>query len=98
VAICDECNREMHTANGCIKNPIGIYKTERSKKPFKVLDPIPYGSETWWPEVEFSAPARCHDCAAKLGHYHHPRCDMEQCPHCHGQLVCCGGRICKVPQ
>ena len=47
MARCDVCNREMHTAEGCTKNPIGIYKTERSKRPFKVLDPITYGSETW---------------------------------------------------
>lgn len=32
----------------------------------------------------------CHDCGAKPGELHDPGCDMEQCPECGGQLICCG--------
>jgi len=34
-------------------------------------------------------PERCHDCGAKDGHFHHPGCDWEECPRCHGQLIGC---------
>ena len=33
---------------------------------------------------------RCHDCNIGLGGYHHPGCDMEECPKCGGQLISCG--------
>jgi hypothetical protein len=34
-------------------------------------------------------PDRCHDCNAGAGGYHHPGCDAEECPSCHGQLISC---------
>src|SRR5690349_7053070 len=33
---------------------------------------------------------RCHDCHVKDGGNHHPGCDDDQCPRCHGQLISCG--------
>ena len=32
----------------------------------------------------------CHNCYAPRGRYHHFGCDMEECPRCGGQLICCG--------
>jgi hypothetical protein len=36
-----------------------------------------------------SGTGRCHDCRAKVGHYHHPGCDVERCPVCGQQALCC---------
>jgi hypothetical protein len=33
---------------------------------------------------------RCHDCNVLVGGFHHPGCDTEECPKCHGQLISCG--------
>lgn len=33
---------------------------------------------------------RCHDCGVEPGGWHHPGCDAERCPICHGQLISCG--------
>lgn len=32
---------------------------------------------------------RCPGCGATVGGYHHPGCDVEQCPVCRGQLIEC---------
>ncbi len=32
---------------------------------------------------------QCHDCGAGLGKFHHPGCDMEDCPKCRGQMIWC---------
>jgi hypothetical protein len=81
-AICKYCNQDMREADGCVKMPVKLKDGRR-------LDPIPYGSES----EEYSGggvnPPDCHDCAAKIGHYHHPDCDWEQCPNCAEQLLTC---------
>jgi hypothetical protein len=67
----------MLTADGCTQKTVEFPDGES-------LPSIPYnpdyGDET----------KRCHDCNAKRGEYHHPGCDMERCPRCHGQLISCG--------
>ncbi len=47
---------------------------------------IPYGKETGFDMEEDS---RCGDCAVKVGEYHVPSCDIEECPCCHGQALSC---------
>jgi hypothetical protein len=32
---------------------------------------------------------RCGDCGVQPGGWHHLGCDMERCPVCRGQLICC---------
>ena len=31
----------------------------------------------------------CHDCGILNGGVHHMGCDMERCPICDGQMICC---------
>lgn len=78
--VCPYCNQEMQTAATC--------------KPFKVqingtaFERIPYGQGLCVPEDEL--PETCHDCGVKKGGYHHPGCDMEQCPCCGDpQIIFC---------
>lgn len=77
MAICEWCKQEMSTANGCV----GIVTIMG-----RLITPIRYGNET---RNQYSG-ERCHDCNVKRGRYHHPGCDVEECPGCHGQLISCG--------
>lgn len=37
-----------------------------------------------------AGPGRCHDCNTPAEGLHHPGCDSERCPACHGQAIGCG--------
>lgn len=79
-AQCNCCDRYMLETDGCDCFPMTLNGIEY--QPIKVGDP---GD---WMEGE-SDDARCPDCNAKMGHYHHPGCDNERCPKCGGQLISC---------
>lgn len=81
MAKCKACGREMTTAKGCSFTEMEI------------------GSD-WCERIKVGAPgdlaygyiekgARCGDCGARFGYYHHPGCDMEACPKCGNQLLSC---------
>ena len=66
-----------------------------SKK--KALKRIPYGRESKWYDKEFGKDVSwvdynptCHDCGVPAGKLHDSRCDVEECPICHKQLLSCG--------
>ena len=68
-APCEICGGRMLKVDGCTWP--GVYSRGKYYKRIK------YGDEDFaWPDE------RCHDCGAKLGHYHHANCDVEQCPVC----------------
>lgn len=79
-AICKDCKRGMYESDGCMFFPILL-------KDGSTEDPLTYGQETRADFAEHSE--RCHDCGAKKGKYHHPGCDVEECPSCGRQLIGC---------
>jgi len=77
MAICPDCKLEM-------LDPATVDCPANHTVEFPdgtVLPSVPYTHE--YPH------ALCHDCYVAVGHYHHPGCDMERCPCCHGQLIGC---------
>ncbi len=82
MAICDTCNQEMKTADGCTGEKILI----RGKE----YDPIEYDCDYQMSDDECDPIVRCHDCKVLSGQFHHPGCDMERCPKCGGQIISCG--------
>ncbi len=84
MAKCEACGREMLIAPSCDPLPI----TDEGKTYAR----IPYGEGTWFGKDGLSRdriPERCGDCGVKLGGYHHPGCDREECPVCHEQRMGC---------
>jgi hypothetical protein len=91
MAVCAHCSREMKAHVSCL----GL--------PFEFLDaatflPVRYGQEKrLWAEVRGHQPPveDCPDCRVPVGGYHHPGCDMEECPRCGGQAITCD---CPTPE
>jgi hypothetical protein len=78
MARCDVCHRDMLRVVSCVPEVIVIGDKEYS--------PIPYGED----RKGYETAERCHDCGVVKGGYHHPGCDMEECPKCGWQLISCG--------
>lgn len=131
MAICDVCNREMMTADGCSqaeyddypgRGPVARIRWGEGNS-VERFGPdtadnrcgrcgYTLGSNLYHPDAKreecpeegcyyarqvpgqqgarlAQADVRCGDCGAKWGHYHHPGCDLEECPVCHGQAISC---------
>lgn len=92
MAICTECNQEMTTATGCSAEQFDDFSDK------VVRDRIRFGDETRfgpWGVERGAVGTRCHDCGVEFGQFHHPGCDVEECPRCHRQAIscdCCAGK------
>ena len=75
MAICEFCNKEMLTSDGCSFTRINI-----GGKKFKRIKVQ---------KTEVDKNNRCYDCGAKLNNYHHVYCDIERCLKCGHQLLSC---------
>lgn len=80
MAVCDWCTSEMATAESC-----NVKMLHRGGVPTAM---IRWGRERGW-----KASSRCGDCGVLPGRYHHPGCDVQQCPVCRGQMITCGCRF-----
>ena len=78
MAICSWCNKEMN--NESVVSCSGNLHVEFPDG--QLLLTIPFTD----PDKD----KRCHDCNVAVGGFHHPGCDMEECPRCGGQLISCG--------
>ena len=75
-APCRACGQRMLKADGCTWTHV--------KCGNRYYRRIKYGEDGM-----AHGDARCHDCGARPGHYHHVGCDAERCPVCGGQLISC---------
>lgn len=80
MAICDSCNGEMLEADGCTDKYV-VYDDDRGIERIRFGDEMRFGGETF--------NGRCPDCNVKVGEFHHPGCDIEECPRCGRQLLSC---------
>jgi hypothetical protein len=78
MSICLLCNQEMREKVSCVSTPVLTNSG--------VCVPIRNGDERGFR----SKSANCGDCGAPKGGFHHRGCDLERCPRCSGQLLCCG--------
>ena len=81
---CERCGFDYKSIEknfGCTHKH-GYFKDGAFHEPIKVGDPGDFC------EGE-DQNARCHDCGAPMGAYHHANCDAERCPICGGQLWTC---------
>ncbi len=81
MALCEVCGQEMNTAQSCEVTTVEIDGTE--------YDLIPYGQEIRFDPCPTAPDPRCHNCGVIIGGFHHPGCDMTECPRCRGQLITC---------
>ncbi len=76
MAKCKFCNQKISDeVTDCTGNRV-VYFYNLSIE----LPSIPYENEDGKP---------CRDCGVSPSCYHHPGCDQEECPHCHGQYISC---------
>ena len=81
MAVCDWCHLEMNTAASC--NVDAFHQDGHH------FDMIPFDGE----HGRRTSDARCGDCGVLGGGWHHPGCDLQDCPACGGQLLSCGCRF-----
>lgn len=80
MAVCTWCQQEMHDRIGCNLTVFGDFEDLQPRQR------IPFGKES----MDIGQYENCPDCLSPTGAYHHPGCDIEQCPCCNKQAITCG--------
>lgn len=81
MAICAWCDQEMTSTVSCTFEAFHL-----NGQPFTRSRNVGRWSQ-----------ARCGDCGAPRGGFHHPGCDQERCPLCGRQAISCGCRFDEDP-
>ncbi len=79
MAICLYCDIEMTTGRSCTMDVLLV----RGRR----VEFARYGTERDMAQFRGQP---CGDCGVSWGGFHHPGCDLQLCPLCHGQLLSCG--------
>lgn len=82
MAVCLRCHKDMLSVDGCDVTHFTLGKKRRPR--------VPYGREGRLGVHVLPPDQRCRDCNAAVGKFHHPGCDLEECPRCDGQVISCG--------
>lgn len=81
MAVCTMCRQEMHDRVGCT---VEVFSDLDDGHPRRR---VVFGDETHTNVGEWEC---CPDCLVPRGAFHHPGCDIEQCPRCGEQALTCG--------
>ena len=95
MAECDFCEREMADGTGCTSHMVsGIPRVPYGMETRDALSHLHQGGVSaiaLLRKYRAGCLARpCHDCKAPTGTFHHPGCDVEECPVCGYQTITCG--------
>lgn len=83
MALCDWCQQDM-------TSPATVGCDEFTYDDYLGLPPQPrirFGQEGIG--LGHQPGERCPDCGVQSGQFHHPGCDVEQCPVCREQIIDC---------
>jgi len=80
MAVCAWCCQEMHARIGCTVTVFNHFEDNEPRPR------IPFGGEL----LDLGRHEYCPDCLSPLQGFHHPGCDIEQCPCCNKQALTCG--------
>lgn len=78
MTLCLTCKRYFMDADTCTADGIRFPDGE-------AIEAVPYGAESPPPDAD-----RCPACGVDRGGYHHPGCDVAECPRCGDELAACG--------
>jgi len=90
-AICAVCEGSVPGTRSCVPHGVEVQGL--------LLGDIPFGSESrggvelaWARRHGIALPrhGECSGCGVAEGGHHHPGCDEEECPGCHGRAFACG--------
>ena len=90
---CNFCKNDTEDVDGC-DGTMAYMMGERA------YPRVPFGKESGHLKIlaDYSKKNSnsCTHCNVSIGNHHHAKCDVEECPKCHQQMLLCGGHEAKV--